>query len=212
MVSAPGATWFILIFVGLFMVCVTALAAVPAYLLWRMTKDKRYPIMWVTCSMLIVMLSAGQVYMQRPEVPAPTPINETLTDVADASGALQVTAIRLPEPHQPFTRIEIDVENSGSGEMFLGLQYKVDSGSVGNSLPESKSGTHIWTVAPSYKGTLSENIELPTFGYGGKITIVFARCTSAASADPSWLPKDSSAIYQNQFMLVPPPEGPPPSG
>lgn len=186
---------------------VGGLAAVPAYILWKMKRDKRYPLAWVTCCALGVMIAAGLTYLQRPNFQMPAPVNETLADVKDKSGTLRVTAIRISHPELPNTPIEIDVENAAETEQLLGMQYDADGGSIGSYSPGSSASYYIWKVSPKTKTTVSTTIQLPGFVRGGVINIVLARCVST-NAKGNWLPADSEALYQNRFVMIPNPETP----
>lgn len=200
-----GAGLFIVVFIALFTLCVTALAVLPAYFLWKMKNDKRYPLLWVTGIAIAVIFAASRTYMNRLQLPPPTPISETLSGVTDKDGALKITALRLPHPEQKPAQFEVDVENTGDQPMYLGLQYNADGGTFGQYVAGKSSDHHIWTVQPKWKGTLTCDATLPGFVPGGDIAVALARCKSADAGTGAWLPQDSEAIYQNHFVMVPAP-------
>lgn len=204
--AAPVSMLVVVAFIFALSLAIGSFAAVPAYILWRMTKDKRYPLAWVTCCSLVVLIAAGLTYLQRPFMQPPTPINETFTDVADDSGVLHVTAIRLPRPELMDAQIEIDAENTSDAEQLLGFQYSADGGTAAGFSPGTTALSHIWPIPPKTKTTLATSIKLPGFVQGGNISIVLARCAQR-EASGVWLPDDSEAFYQNRFTLVatPPP-------
>lgn len=209
--ATGSAGLFIVIFIALFTLSVSSLAIIPAFILWRMTKDKRYPLLWVTSTAIIVIIAAGLTYKQRLQLPPPTPIAETLSGVSDAAGALRITSLRLPHPDGKPAQFEVDVENTTDQPQFLGLQYNADGGKVGAYSPGASSNHHIWSVQPKWKGTLTCDATLPAFMSGGNIAVVLARCKSAESNNGLWLPDDSEALYQNRFVMVPQPGAPTPN-
>lgn len=196
--------FFVVAMVALMALCVLALAFVPAWILWRITRNKRFPLMWVTSMALVVLFASVMMTIQRSQIPAPTPINQTLADVADTSGALRVTALRLPRPEQRETQIQVDAENTGDMPVYLGIQYVASSGDLAYSA--ATRGNHIWTVAPKWKGTLSCPVTLPRFVHGGELVVVLAKCNTPETASSEMLPGDSEALYQERFTLVPKPE------
>lgn len=200
--DSPGLVIFLIVFALLFMLLISALTFLPAYILWRMTKDKRYPLMWVTCSVLIVAVAAGQLFFRNNFAPRPTPINESLS-LVDKSQALRVTALRVPNPEQPQVRIELDAENVSDQQQLLGIQCTTSSGLVEENAPKQTTTHYIWTVEPKWKGTLTCEAQLPGILYDGQLTVVLARCTSKTPSQNNWLPADSEALYQNRFSLIP---------
>lgn len=200
----PGVALVLVAFVVLLALCVAALTFVPAYILWKKTKDKRYPMMWVTCSALTVAFAALQAFVFGPDFsPRPTPINETFADVVDKSGALRVTALRVPNPEQPQVRIEVDAENTGEEAALLGIQCTTSSGQSGPAAPKQATSHYIWNVEPKWKGTLTCEAQLPGILYDGEVTIVLARCKSKTPTDNNWLPADSEALWQKRLSLLP---------
>ncbi|HRI86972.1 MAG TPA: hypothetical protein PK869_01840 [Candidatus Hydrogenedentes bacterium] len=204
MATSTASSGVLILLLALLALCVLAIAVVPAYILWRATKDKRVPMLWMGCTLIIVVIAATLNHFQRPNVPAPTPVSESLSDVADKTGTLTVTALRIPNPAARPARVEIDLENAGAEQVYLGLQLNADSGSLGSFSPGRMANVHIWTVPPKWKGTLTHDVTLPGFVFGGRITVVLARCATPESTDPLWLPRDSEALYQEHFTVVPP--------
>ncbi|MBM3289445.1 MAG: hypothetical protein FJY92_04770 [Candidatus Hydrogenedentes bacterium] len=201
--ASLGFLLFLFVFALLFVLLLSALTFVPAYILWRRTRDKRYPMMWVTCSSLIIALAAAQTFFRDDSSPQLNPINETLTGVADKSGTLRVTALRIPNPEQPQVRIEVDAENSSDTAQLLGIQCSNSSAQADASLSDQTTTHYIWSVDPKWKGALTCDAQLPGVVYDGVVTIVLARCNSKTPGGDNWLPTDSEAIYQNRFNLFP---------
>lgn len=200
--DSPGLVIFLIVFALLFMLLISALTFLPAYILWRMTKDKRYPLMWVTCSVLIVAVAAGQVFFRSTFMPRPSPINESLS-LVDKSQTLRVTGLRVPNPEQPQVRIEVDAENASDQQQLLGIQCTTSSGLPDENAPKQTTTHYIWTVEPKWKGTLVCEAQLPGILHDGQLTVVLARCTTTTPGPNNWLPADSEALYQNRFTLIP---------
>lgn len=205
--ASPSLFSLLVVLIALLSIGVGGLAAVPAYILWKMKRDKRYPLAWVTCCALGVMIAAGLTYLQRPSFQMPTPVDQALAGVADKTGTLRVTAVRIPHPELPNALLELDVENTADAEQLLGMQYDADGGNIGNYSPGSSASFHIWTIPAKSRSTVSTTIKLPGFVQGGVINIVLARCNSTNTRG-SWLPADSEALYQNRFVMIPAPEAP----
>jgi hypothetical protein len=201
--DSPGLVLVLLAFAAVFVLVLSALTFVPAYILWRKTKDKRYPMIWVTCSALIVLGASIQAFWGRDFVPWPQPINETLNGVADKTGTLRVTALRLPNPEQQQVRIEVDAENTSGEQQLLGIQCTTSNGPVEESAPKQTTTHYIWTVEPKWKGTLTCEAQLPGILHDGNVAVVLARCKSKTPGPNNWLPADSEALYQNRFSLLP---------
>lgn len=186
-----------------------ATIAVPAWMLWRIKRDLRFPIAWVLVAIVLLSLAAAGAYLQLDNVPTPTPINETLTAVTDRSGDVVITGLRLRDPSVRDARIEVDVENAGSEAVSLGMQYVADGGSFGGKAysPGSTVGAVVHRVEPEWSGALAYDVTLPAFAYGGSIVIVIAVCPNVGLAEVMTdLPPDSEALYQHRFVLVPEPE------
>lgn len=202
--DSPGLVIFLIVFALLFMLLISALTFLPAYILWRMTKDKRYPLMWVTCSVLIVAVAAGQLFFRSSFTPRPTPINESLS-LVDKSQSLRVTGLRVPNPEAPQVRIEVDAENTSDQPQLLGIQCTTSSGLLEEDAPKQTTTHFIWTIEPKWKGTLTCEAQLPGIMHDGQITVVLARCSTTAPGPNNWLPANSEALYQNRFSLIPSP-------
>ena len=202
--DSPGLVIFLIVFALLFMLLISALTFLPAYILWRMTKDKRYPLMWVTCSVLIVAVAAGQMFLRSNFLPRPTPINESLS-LVDKAHTLRVAGLRLPNPEAPQVRIEVDAENTREQQQLLGIQCTTSSGQTEDNSPKQTTTHFIWAVDPKWKGTLTCEAQLPGILDDGQLTVVLARCTSKTPGPNNWLPADSEALYQNRFSLIPSP-------
>ena len=200
--DSPGLAIFLIVFALLFMLLISALAFLPAYILWRITKDKRYPLMWVTCSVLVVAIAAAQMFFRNDFVAGPTPISESL-NLADKSQTLRITALRVPNPEQPQVRMEVDAENASDEKQLLGIQCTTSSGRFEENAPKQITTHYIWTVEPKWKGTLTCEAQLPGIMHDGQLTVVLARCTTTAPGPNNWLPANSEALYQNRFALIP---------
>lgn len=185
------------------------LALVPAWLLWRMKHQWQFPLIWLVVVVVLLGLATVLTTTQVRSLPMPVPINETLHDVTDPSGNFTVTGLRLADSTVRDALIEVDVENSGSTPVPLGLQYVADGGSLGNEAyaTGTTEGAFIQRVQPDWNGTVAFHPTLPPFVFGGNIVIVLAVCPDV-ELDPgaTALPPDSQALYQNHFELVPEPE------
>lgn len=203
--GAAGQFGGILVLVLLVLLVCCSVTFFPAYFLWRWTKDKRYPIMWVTCSAITTTVASVATLQQMAHMPKPRPIHEALVDVADNSGTLRVTALRVPNPERPLIHIEIDAENAAEEQQLLGIQCTASSGEIGAVGSEPANWHYIWTVEPHWKGVLSCDAPLPGVAADGKLTVVLAKCKSKTSGPNNWLPANSEALYQNRFELFPKP-------
>jgi len=200
-------SWIVLI--GLAVISVGVLSALPAWLLWRMKGQWRYPIAWWGIVVLLLGLAAVTTKMQIESFPTPVPIRETLADVADRSGQVVVTGLRLSDPTVRDARIEVDVENAGAHPVALGLQYVADGGILGSETysPGSTMGALVHPVEPEWGGTVAYDVTLPGFAFGGNIVIAIALCPDGDLPEgAAELPPDSEAIFQERFVLVPEPE------
>lgn len=126
-----------------------------------------------------------------------------MSGIADKSGTLRVTALRVPNPEQQQVRIEVDAENSGDQSALLGIQCTTSSGQSGEAAPKQATTHFIWTVEPKWIGTLTCETQLPGILYDGEVTIVLARCNSKTPGANNWLPVDSEALWQKRFSLLP---------
>ncbi len=200
--DSPGLVIFLIVFALLFMLLIATLTFLPAFILWKKTKDKRYPLMWVTCSALVVAVAAYQTFFHNDFYPGPTPINEAL-GLTDKTQTLRVTGLRLPNPEQPQVRIEVDAENTSDQQQLLGIQCTTSSGLFEENAPKQTTTHYIWTVEPKWKGTLTCEAQLPGIMHDGQVTVVLARCTTTTPGPNNWLPANSEALYQNRFTLIP---------
>ena len=196
----------LIVMIGLAVLSVAVLAVLPAWLLWRVKRQWRYPIAWWGVVILLLGLAAVSIMMQLKNFPTPVPINETLSGVSDQSGQIIVTGLRLADPMVRDGRIEVDVENAGLTPVTLGVQYIANGGSLGSQTysPGSTEGALVHTVEPEWSGTIAYDVTLPGFAFGGNITIVIGVCPDVELAEGATeLPPDSEALYQNHFELVP---------
>lgn len=200
---------FLLVLVALVVISVGALVAVPGWLLWRMKRQWRYPLVWLGIVVILLGLATVSTMLTLKNFPRPVPINETLSDVADQSGNIIITGLRLPDPAIREARVEIDVENASDQPAVLGLQYIADGGSLGSEAysPGATEGALLRKVEPLRSGTIAYDVTLPGFAFGGNIVLVVALCPDV-ELDPAAteLPPDSEALYQHHFQLVPEPE------
>ncbi|GMU92991.1 MAG: hypothetical protein AMXMBFR4_20490 [Candidatus Hydrogenedentota bacterium] len=192
----------LLIVVGF--IAIGSIVALPAWALWRIKKDWRYPGGWFLVVSAFFAFAAMSTIGNYRSLPKPTPIHKTLSDISDHAGELRVLSIRLPNPEMAQARIEIDVENRGTEPRFVGMQYHADGGSWRGFSPGASSGAAVLTAPAKWNGTLTFPARLPGFTQGGYIVIVLALCPEPIDSQSIELPLNSEALYQERFELTPP--------
>jgi hypothetical protein len=187
-------------------IAVGSIIVLPAWTLWRLKKDWRFPVGWLAIVSSFVVFAAFNAVRNCKLLPKPVPVHRTLTDISDTTGELRVLAITIPNPEMARARIEVEVENGGDEPRFVGMQYHADGGSWRGFSPGASSGAHVLTAPANWKGTLTFPVELPGFTHGGYIVIVIASCPDQTGSQIIELPQDSEALYQERFELAPPPD------
>ena len=166
-----------------------------------------------TLGLLILLLTAAVLLPMAQAEDEIVGINEIL-NTSDSRGQLTIKSIFMPPPEdtgilkQNHAQLSIEVENNSDEDLYLGLEYYQDSGSIGFFSPGSRNGAYIRKIPKKWTGRVDYQINYIRFVDSGNLQLKLAKCNiqeSAYSEDNIVFlpPKDSEIIFEKKYIIVP---------
>jgi len=133
--------------------------------------------------------------------------------VTDKAGELTISSLYMPSPNGKDiieankVTIYVDVTNNSEKDLYLGLGYYTDSGTIAKVFsPGASSLAQIRRVPANWQGKLEYPIRYRRFAKGGYISITLARCTGKQNIEEkilAFLPPEEEIIYEKKYNIVP---------
>ncbi|HIJ52460.1 MAG TPA: hypothetical protein HPP66_04820 [Planctomycetes bacterium] len=132
--------------------------------------------------------------------------------VTDKAGELTINSLYMPSPNGKDiigankVTMYVDVTNNSEKDIYLGLEYYTDSGTIAKVFsPGASSLAQIKRVPASWQGKLEYPIYYRRFVKGGYIKITLARCAGKQimkEKGRAVLPPEVEVIYEKKHNIV----------
>ena len=182
--------------------------------LFRLLKPEKPDALYIGTVVLVIgviIVLIGCLIFRLRITPPAQGISDVL-DVADASGQLLIRSVRMPAPTYTGGKgtaektyesiLTVDVMNRSDQELYLGMEYYMDAGSIGPYSPGARAGAKVIAVPANWAGELQFPLPHLRFVEGGSINLTFAKCEKAASEALFRLP-DAEQLHEKKYVMVP---------
>jgi beta-lactamase regulating signal transducer with metallopeptidase domain len=131
-------------------------------------------------------------------------IDEKL-NVSDKAREITINSLYMEPPNGKnlmgnSVTLSIGVTNNSQKEVYLGLEYYADSGTVAKVFsPGASSLAQIQKIDPNWQGTIEFPIYHPLFVKGGYINVTLAKCFDLKVNQ--FLPPEAEVLYEKKYFV-----------